>query len=330
VYEEYRGVLLNGQHSRKKPNDRLDPLQKDVFVRNCIGGNALRGIAAFKGATGLLVHSELRDGELPSGEPCPGDVDVPADDRVINFNSGSAATHAIDQHVVVLIQNTDADANRARGGPGQPRKVSRVVIADSAGITAKKTGNTVRVEIDAEKRDRYVRTIAHELGHAVNVYHHGSGDLEDVRWYEASGVIVEQGVSHPVGGDPVLVGPARQIIVRTEGGAVLSAAALGLPDEFYVGVQQGEHSGQADCLMRYESAEAFVPAVSTTPATRYYVGGEIAGDQMCADTEGTGVNDATARPSPPGPRYGDANVSTDRGDCVHQIRVNDALPDLAR
>jgi hypothetical protein len=51
---------------------------------------------------------------------------------------------------------------------------------------------------------------------------------------------------------------------------------------------------------------------------------------MCVDEKGTGVNDATARPTPPGPRYGDADKDAQRGGCVKQIRVNDALPDLPR
>ncbi len=331
LYEEYRGFILNGKHSRQSANDAtVDPLLKDVFVRNCIGGDADRGIALFGARTSLRVHAQIRDSELSSGKRCPGDVDAPDADRIINFNS-TAATHVVDQHAIVLIASTAADANRARGGPGLPRQVSRVVIADGSGITQSATPDGAAVTIDVEKRARYVRTVAHELGHAVNVYHHGKGDLDPVQWREQNGLIVEQAIgSQSSDGTVELEGPARQIVVLTEeGGQPITASALGLPSTVYVGVQKGEHSGVHECFMRYEDAVAFVPAFSTTPSVRYLIARETAGEQLCSSPVGTGVNEPP-RESPPGPRFGDADTALERGDCVHQLRVNDKLTDRAR
>lgn len=81
--------------------------------------------------------------------------------------------------------------------------------------------------------------------------------------------------------------------------------------------------------MRYEDATAFVPVFSSSPAVRYLIAQETAGEQLCSEATGTGVNHPD-RPLPPGPRFGDADSSIDRGDCVHQVRVNDKLPDLSR
>jgi len=322
LYEEYRGFILNGTHSRKSQNDHVDPLQKDVFVRNCIGGAADGGIRRFKQGSGLLVHSRIRDSELPGGKGCPGNVPIDDADRVINFNS-SGATHVVDEHALVMIQDSTADANIAEGGPGLPRQVNRVIIKDNNGIVG--TTDDGEPVVDGDKRARYARTVAHELGHGVNVQHHGDGDMRHVEWRDVGGIIVEQGVEYQKDKSYTPVGPAREIVVFTEENTPLTSAQLGLPEVVYVGVQHGEHSGHEDCFMRYESAEAFVPAPplsEITPPIRYWVGSETAGPQMCDEKDGTGVN-SDDRPVPPGPRYGDAA----NGNCQGQVRVNDHLAD---
>jgi hypothetical protein len=330
LYEEYRGFVLNGTHSRKSQNDKLDPQKKDVFVRNCIAGAALEGIREFQRGTKLVVHSRIRDDELPSGKGCPGDVDIPDSERVINFNS-SSATHIVDEHAIVLIKDTNAEANIAVGSPGLPRQVNRVVIADTPELTKGENGRPVPTEVAAQHA-YYARTVAHELGHSVNVYHHGRGD-KDVEWRLVGDTIVEQEIEYQENQSYDRVGPAYEIVVLDEANQPVPLAVLGLPRTVDLGVQHGPHSGHQDCFMRYESAEAFEPAPplsSITPPIRYWVGSETAGDNLCNGAQGTGVNDANARPLPPGPRYGNADTDLDRGNCVGQVRVNDSLPDKSR
>lgn len=93
-----------------------------------------------------------------------------------------------------------------------------------------------------------------------------------------------------------------------------------------VGMDQGEHSGAEDCLMRYYFAKYYV---SKKPATigdkQYYLigqGSEHTGIQICHDQTGTGVNAPGHKPQS---RYGDAG----NGDCFSQICPNDAVPPRA-
>ena len=78
--------------------------------------------------------------------------------------------------------------------------------------------------------------------------------------------------------------------------------------------------------MRYWVAHAY-PAIAD-PTVRYLTHGEIRGTALCLNRTGTGINDAGRSPQS---RYGDAAtrgnggpiVILDRGDCLHQVRVND-------
>jgi hypothetical protein len=90
-----------------------------------------------------------------------------------------------------------------------------------------------------------------------------------------------------------------------------------------VGVDQGEHSGAEDCLMRYYFAKFYeskkAPAFGSK---QYYLvdpGTERVGTAICHDKSGTGVN---APGRTPQPRYGDAA----NGDCFSDICPNDAIP----
>ena len=69
--------------------------------------------------------------------------------------------------------------------------------------------------------------------------------------------------------------------------------------------------------MRYNAATGYIPV--SDPKIRYRVVENI-GDVLCVRARGTGVNDRDRQPQS---RYGDA--SPGRGDCLHQIVVNDAV-----
>jgi hypothetical protein len=93
-----------------------------------------------------------------------------------------------------------------------------------------------------------------------------------------------------------------------------------------VAVKGGQHSGNERCLMRYYFAK-FYPkdGTSDTFYTRYqcenpsHLSDEPIGLQLDRSRQGTGVNDSGHSPQS---RYFDANEI--RGDCVHQIVVNDS------
>jgi hypothetical protein len=282
LYEEYRGFYENSKHVRSSP------MKKDLFVLNKVGAGAKPGIALFARETGLRVRHELLDAELGA-------------DRVINANHGEGP-HLVDQHAVRIEpqipppSDPSAPAPRfensaAQGGPGTPEAVARVLIS----------GTALRVGAA-----RLARTIAHELGHSVNVFHHGQGDLGRVFW---------RAQALPGGGMQVTEG-GTVIQLRTEDGQAIPVRTAG-QIEVWVADARAQHSGVEDCFMRYDVADAY--RKDAEPGVRYWVKGtERRGAMLCESREGTGVN---ARERQPRPRYGDADDCA--GSCKRQLRVSD-------
>jgi hypothetical protein len=143
--------------------------------------------------------------------------------------------------------------------------------------------------------------VAHELLHACNVYHHGEDDVIAKTWTRDpdTSAVLEDGVA---------------IIPLLESGDAIGFR-LKLPDDFGLGIKRGTHSGNDGCVMRYDTASAYVS--DDRPEVRY-LAREIPGVSLCGAAKGSGVNET---PRTPQSRYGDAI----RGDCVHQILVNDRV-----
>jgi hypothetical protein len=90
----------------------------------------------------------------------------------------------------------------------------------------------------------------------------------------------------------------------------------------YVGEKFGQHSGNADCVQRYDMATAYRRAPN-----EYYLiaGSEKTGAGLCSDTAGTMLNAKTGQP-----RYGPACPTNERGKCATQICVSDAANPKSR
>jgi hypothetical protein len=166
-------------------------------------------------------------------------------------------------------------------------------------------------------------TVAHELLHGSNVWHHGDTDLGKVHWsidrnadstaiYDADRYpVVLEDATHPVqprreSGERYLPVWLSRIVNRPE------VAALAIP---WVAVAQGQHSGHENCVMRYDAAWFYTR--DPGDAERFEVPDlEHAGMGFCASTDGTGVNDPGRRPQH---RHGDAA----KGRCQEQLCIND-------
>jgi len=144
-YEEYRGFIVGGGTVAKR-HIRTSTTDKDIFIYDEHGLGT-----GFFNQSGLTIHV-LRDSSLYDGNAS----------RVINFDRGRHSGGA--QHGVRLVREPLGGAARgmAIGGPGVPRQIDRVAI-DTAEIAAEGVANMQS------------RVIAHELGHAVNIVHHGQG-----------------------------------------------------------------------------------------------------------------------------------------------------------
>ncbi len=273
LYEEYRGFIIDGNHVEGNPK------KKDFFVVNKAGAFYLAAFRMFQSLSGLQVHYTLKSSEMSAG-------------RVINFNYSQGA-HNVDQHGVIVVPiAADAGYAEAQGGPGPPKSITQVVtprILPSADLTW---------------INYLAASMAHELFHCVNVYHHGdapslSGTL---RRDSATNTTLFQGV------------PAN---VLDENGSPFPLP-LDTLVSYVIGAANDPHTGDDNCVMRYDNARAYFS--KTDGNTIYVVDSEPAGLGICAQSQGTGINDASRLPQA---RYGDSAAG--RGNCRGQILVNDGV-----
>ena len=295
LYEEYRGFSEGGIHFRANPE------KKDFFIGDGIRSvDSILGISKFTYATGLEVHWKMTAPEFDVDLSLAGPVKT-----VVNFNHG--AEHVVDQHGILIAQRdvsdgiSRADADNQGGTPAQ---YQRVWIDPS---------NPSWQELARPDGSRSFRhwgsaNIAHELAHTCAVWHHGEGD-PTVVWSNAT--VVENGQTNDV-----LTESGIPIELRLEGdfGYVANPIPAGYHMSVWIGLRQGQHSGDEDCFMRYTAAYAYPRG-----NIRYVVRGEEpSGYGLCNSPKGTGVNDALRMY---GSRYDDAAPL--RGNCRSQICVND-------
>ncbi len=311
LYEEYRGFIENGKHLPTKPG------KKDLFIRDELGGRTKQGIGLFISATKLAVHHQLRDVEFPAN-------------RVINANN-AGVPHAVDQHALKITLGAREWVSSANGGPGLPRKITNVDIATGiinapAQLVAMRSGGgTANIQLNTD-------VVAHEIGHCVNIWHHGEID-QKVTWElkrDGAGSVVRDASGLGV----ILENGATEVTLQLEGGTRVILSALqpvGARPEVWVGYRQGQHSGQENCFMRYKVALVY----ATSATTRYIPQGSSASASLpapnlfCSTKTGTGVNSSSRNPRP---QFGDAAGAAGvgpavRGSCLKRLCVNDIQPD---
>jgi hypothetical protein len=272
------------------------------------------GIKIFENATGLKVHSLIRKDQV-------------SDKYVINF-SRTSGPNVVDQHVIPII-------------PGL-RVSQGATFANALNIGTPGTAKGLLIPPDLSSHRGgffFVATVAHELLHCVNVYHHGERD--SVVWWHYTPNNAPYDQMYESGSPPSLAAPLQnstRITVKHENGIVV------LPSGFFpsnmaalplnLGMQHGQHSGTENCLMRYGIAYAY-PS-TRDPNVRYISGAEVDGMSLCSSPAGTGVNAPSWNPeSRYGPAAtpgnggtysdGSAMVKMNRGNCENQIRVNDYI-----
>lgn len=295
LFEEYRGF---------KHGDGWvtgDPKSKDLFVLNVMRGmkQVKRGISIFETVTRLNVHSLLKSHQVN-------------DAMVINFNF-TDAPHVVDQHVIRILASQQPWRGAAFveevGTPGTARAVRMPVAWEEFRTVGNQT------------YESFAATIAHEMLHACNVHHHGQAD-QVVSW-----LLLESPDPHVIEVDG---GNETPITLKREDGTVIKPRDLFPPtttnrhgyERVFLGVPHGQHSGDEDCLMRYDCSWGYVSKAD--PNVRY-LADESTGMGLCVGTAGTGVNSPSHRPQS---RYDSAaspggNIRMQRGKCKFQFRVND-------
>jgi len=244
LYEEYRGFMNGAEWT---PGD---PITKDVFVLNDLrySYSAQLGIGMFEQATGLKVHRLLRDNQVDAN-------------KAINFHR-TAGAHVVDQHVIHI----KAGLRVAQGA----------TFANAADVGTPGTAKYLLMPPDLAAfrgLQYFASTIAHEMLHCCNVYHHGQRD-KTVWWYHAppgSDVFEDAAVPNQAGNALVRGGSPVAITVRKENGSVVRAQDLfasGRTEMLVtMGMPHGEHCGVEDCIMRYDVSVAYPAAANTLLVT---------------------------------------------------------------
>jgi hypothetical protein len=298
LYEEYRGFMENGTHIFG------DLKKKDLFICNKIGQMAELGISIFENISGLAVHSKLK----PGGRDEPGELDA---SRVINRNYTNRA-HIVDQHGIFIDKGDEGMASEAsplsgfEPTPGPPKKFEKVKIG--LGFLGERYSAYRRASV-----------VAHELLHCCSVWHHGDIDQGFRKFKTKTDPAgVQRTFMFNVDAAGNAVGPGAVIVLINEKtGGIIPPGNPGLLAGItvWIGNKQGQHSGDTECVMRYNCAHVYKDKSANYAI---FLEDEKFGLEICANATGTGVNEPGREPEP---RYG--NATAGKGDCPKQICVND-------
>jgi len=264
-YEEYRGFRVQSEHIR------TSPIEKDLFVRD--DNNLTIGYFA---QSGLIVHliedSEYEDESLSSSA---------TNAWVINNNRGSDTCGQ--QHILRMWnENMPGLYGLADGtGPGTPKKTKAVKIDVARCLT--------------RSDQKLQATIAHELSHGCNVWHHGDNDYK----------VAEVESLMPNG----------------------TWAKYTSDEPWTISIQGGQESGVEECIMRYDEASYYEtptgscrwkkPPDGALQRGEPYGSPENPGTIFCEKKDGTGVN------APKGYRGVSKAGNASKGNCKSQFCVND-------
>lgn len=269
LYEEYRGLVHRGAPLR------LSARTKNLVVENRVGDLVRPGLALFDTASGLNV-AEVDEKELP-------------EDRAVNRNHGTGFKGV--QHGLRLVSEPLgagvvglAWPDREKLNPGDCERVA--VNSDLSFIPAGARGPMVKVGV------------AHELGHALGVQHHGDSDPGC-----PENEVIDDATSEVSGSDGALVTDRPYTLV-----GVTETRSSG-----------GESSGAEECVMRNSSYFQWVRHLTRNGSFHYYaVPPTPPGTAFCDTIRGTGINESG------GSRisyFGDAK--TGRGECTKHMHVRD-------
>jgi hypothetical protein len=291
AYEEYRGLVIAGQHTRG--TEHLDPKRKDLIVLNEIGAAANQGLRLFETAAGIHVV-EMRAVELPKS-------------RQVNRNRATASGGA--QHAVLLVQEGleggVAGVNRPAGVLRKTPKLSEAAVVDVA-MARQMYGEQAAVAQAAgvampyTEEEDVAQTVAHEIAHGVGAPHHGK-----TTEYVGQRKVTVRMKDWPVFGvDGVRLQPTEDRPLELSG-------RIGRPGN--------DASGDLGCIMAYPNFYQWAAVGPTAGPGRIF----------CTSSSGTGVN-ARRHKLPNGVNapsfFGNAGGQAEnapQGNCLGAMNVRD-------
>jgi len=310
LFDEYRGVHVRGRH------ERLSPTVKDLFVWD----PDKLGTGLYGRATEVAVHV-IDNGEFAFRKGAPNPYIVTP-----NGSHGDAWTLTLSNTSLGgLVGNTNADRI-----PAIPRDIRGVEIDRAAAQTA----------WPRDPVGYLASSIAHELGHATHLRHHGgdppddwAGDVSchikgedkgtkgDGKDIKGEGKDTKGEDKDTKGEDKHAKGEDKQYICPTWN---VDSSGFGSQEKgkpcFTVARRGGKASGGETCVMRYETMDFYLDpkgpcrwTLGNTVVMGNTYGSGVPGTTLCTSKAGTGVNTGTGPKS-----MGDATY----GECVIQLCLN--------
>ena len=178
-YEEYRGFIVKVGGNKGHRRTKVD--KKDIFIYDKDNLTT-----AYFNESEFTIHL-ISGPEYYNGNSTDNDAAPDAGTQVINFNRGHATSG--EQHGLRLVNENSGETVGAYGytygdGPGLPKVTNKVAI------------NRHECTTPGEHANQLSATITHELGHSVNLVHHGEesthnhgGKKSDRSGHETSGVV---------------------------------------------------------------------------------------------------------------------------------------------
>ena len=280
AYEEYRGVISEGKFKR------LDPQKKELGVWMNRAEYPLFeiGLDWFENA------SEVKVIKFFNNEIGP--------DRKLNKNAGSA--HSYDQYALRLLKGHVRKnvLGRTEPGPGIPSAVKRVIIDYNQIVSMQqKTEREAlqqHVQLPYSLPEMIAKTVAHELGHGVNIWHHGDGEIK------TSKIRIEKDM-------PVHIYYPR-------GSAEITDRPYTI--EGVIGDLFNQESGDIFCLMNYNPCYDWSQKIGNNGTYYFIVPLMPIGNQFCDSTAGTDINEPIK-----GAILYFGDCLPGRGNCLEKIKL---------
>ncbi len=281
VYEEYRGLIAKGKHTREHPAGAdgakpLTPKKKDLIIHNKFKTEAVirKGLDLFEKASGIHVV-EVDDGELPAS-------------RRVNVNAGRI--QVTEQHGLLLEDASEPGAlgfteqqkgarlaaNPAASPKGNPRVTVSLQGEKDEHAQNAKYWAAAGTRIPYTLEESIKTTVAHEVAHGLGVKHHGVGDsayagvtdvtstMKDWSIYDRDGSLIT----------------TRPITVSKESSFAKGTVGVGAPGN--------ASSGDVNCIICYVNIYTWAYHYKTQ--TLYLVPVLRQGTIFCTSADGTGHN----------------------------------------
>lgn len=287
AYEEYRGIFSQGKHLR------LSNKKKELMVQ--IAGKDLihfkSGLSLMSAAAGIEV--------LPLSEQELGKT------RLLNINGNSARNG--DQYALLLLNQPIGSASEKQnyGTTGinlpKPKYGKSIRESEKTIVDVTEIMRSYREQEEVAKKakdpmpytmeDEISSTVAHELAHGLNVYHHGDHGSEAARPINYTGKV-----------KVIAFGSAsdRPLNYKQD---TLIRSTIGLPG--------GESSGNISCIMVYTNYFQWAGDIKKGEYIHYHAVPLLpVGKIFCTSSDATGINKS--------PHYFGKAA---RGNCLAQLKI---------